>query len=134
MLNFVGRGSAHTCDGTTRRDFLQVGSLGVAGLSLADYIEAKEQGQVADGHDERSCIMIFNLGAPSQLDTFDMKPDAPLEVRGPFKPISTSCGNYQLSEILPKHADPLAEQLWRSADGADARMLASPVLVVLQTK
>ena len=104
MLNFIGRGSAHTCDGTTRRDFLQVGSLGVAGLSLADYIEAKEQGQVADGHDERSCIMIFNLGAPSQLDTFDMKPDAPLEVRGPFKPISTSCGNYQLSEILPKHA------------------------------
>ena len=53
MLNFVGRGSAHTCDGTTRRDFLQVGSLGVAGLSLAQYIEAKEQGHVADGHDER---------------------------------------------------------------------------------
>ena len=104
MLNFVGRGSAHTCDGKTRRDFLQVGSLGVAGLSLAEYIEAKELGQVADGHDERSCIMIFNLGAPSQLDTFDMKPDAPLEVRGPFKAISTSCGNYQLSEILPKHA------------------------------
>ncbi len=104
MLNFVGRGTAHTCDGTTRRDFLQVGSLGVAGLSLAQYIEAKEQGHVAGGHDERSCIMIFNLGAPSQLDTFDMKPEAPLEVRGPFKPISTSCGNYHLSEILPKIA------------------------------
>ena len=49
MLNFVGRGTAHTCDGTTRRDFLQVGSLGVAGLSLAGYLEAKEQGQVASG-------------------------------------------------------------------------------------
>ena len=104
MLNFVGRGTAHTCDGTTRRDFLQVGSLGVAGLSLAGYLEAKEQGQVTSGHDERACIMIFNLGAPSQLDTFDMKPDAPSEVRGPFKPIATSCGAYQLSEILPKIA------------------------------
>jgi hypothetical protein len=104
MLNFTGRGTAHTCDGTTRRDFLQVGSLGVAGLSLADYLEAKEQGHVASGHDERSCIMIFNLGAPSQLDTFDMKPEAPSEVRGPFKPISTSCGAYQISEILPNIA------------------------------
>ena len=104
MLNFVGRGTAHTCDGQTRRDFLQVGSLGAAGLSLSGYLEAKEQGQVANGHDERSCIMIFNLGAPSQLDTFDMKPDAPSEVRGPFKPIATSCGAYQISEILPKTA------------------------------
>ena len=104
MLNLTGKGKAHTCDGTTRRDFLQVGTLGVSGLSLVDYLEAKEQGHVSEGHDERSCIMLFNLGAPSQLDTFDMKPEAPLEVRGPFKPISTSCGAYQLSEILPKHA------------------------------
>lgn len=64
MLNFVGRGTAHTCDGQTRRDFLQVGSLGAAGLSLSGYLEAKEQGQVANGHDERSCIMIFNLALP----------------------------------------------------------------------
>jgi hypothetical protein len=47
----------------------------------------------------------FQPRAPSQLDTFDQKPDAPLEVRGPFKPISTRCGNYQLSEILPRHAE-----------------------------
>ncbi len=104
MLNFVGRGSAHTCDGTTRRDFLQVGSLGAAGLSLSGYLDAKEQGHVSDGHDERSCIMIFNLGAPSQLDTFDMKPDAPAEVRGPFRPIATRSGGFQISEILPKIA------------------------------
>lgn len=104
MLNFVGRGSAHTCDGTTRRDFLQVGSLGAAGLSLSGYLDAKEQGHVSEGHDERSCIMIFNLGAPSQLDTFDMKPDAPAEVRGPFKPIAASGGGFQISEILPKIA------------------------------
>ncbi|MFN9042404.1 MAG: DUF1501 domain-containing protein, partial [Planctomyces sp.] len=103
MLNLTGNGTAQTCDGTTRRDFMQVGTLGVGGLSLAGYLQAEEQGRVASGHDQRSCIMIFNLGAPSQLDTFDMKPEAPLEVRGPFKPISTS-GGYHLSEILPRHA------------------------------
>ncbi|MFM7831221.1 MAG: DUF1501 domain-containing protein, partial [Planctomycetaceae bacterium] len=103
MLNLTGNGTAQTCDGTTRRDFMQVGTLGVGGLSLAGYLQAEEQGQVASGHDQRSCIMIFNLGAPSQLDTFDMKPEAPLEVRGPFKPIATT-GGYQLSEILPRHA------------------------------
>ncbi|MFY8059839.1 MAG: DUF1501 domain-containing protein, partial [Planctomycetaceae bacterium] len=103
MLNLTGNGTAQTCDGTTRRDFMQVGTLGVGGLSLANYLQAEEQGRVASGHDQRSCIMIFNLGAPSQLDTFDMKPEAPLEVRGPFKPISTS-GGYHLSEILPRHS------------------------------
>ncbi len=103
MLNLTGNGTAQTCDGTTRRDFMQVGTLGVGGLSLANYLQAEVQGRVASGHDQRSCIMIFNLGAPSQLDTFDMKPEAPLEVRGPFKPISTS-GGYHLSEILPRHS------------------------------
>ncbi len=104
MLQFTGKGTAHTCDGVTRRDFLQAGALGATGLTLADAIAAKEAGAVEKGKEERSCIMIFNLGAPSQLDTFDMKPDAPSEVRGPFKPIATSCGAYQLSEILPKTA------------------------------
>lgn len=105
MLNLTGRGIAHTCNGTTRRDFLQVGTLGAAGLSLPDYLQAKEQGKVAPGSDEKSCIMIFNLGAPSQLDTFDMKPDAPSEVRGPFKAINTASAEFQLSEILPRHAE-----------------------------
>ena len=48
--------------------------------------------------------MIFNLGAPSQLETFDPKPDAPLEIRGPFKSISTASTEMRLSEILPRHA------------------------------
>lgn len=108
MLNVSGRGTAHTCSGATRRDFLQVGSLGAAGLSLAGYLEAKEHGAVADGHDEKSCIMIFNLGAPSQLDTFDPKPDAPAEVRGPFRTIPTR-GDFELTEILPRHAE-IADQ------------------------
>ncbi|MEO2036339.1 MAG: DUF1501 domain-containing protein [Planctomycetaceae bacterium] len=104
MLNLSGQGIAHTCGGATRRDFLQVGSLGTAGLSLAGYLEAKERGAVSPGHDEKSCIMIFNLGAPSQLDTFDPKPNAPAEVRGPFETIATR-GDFELSEILPRHAE-----------------------------
>lgn len=103
MLNLVGKGTAHTCDGITRRDFLQVGTLGAIGLSLPQLMAAQAAGAVDKQHDNRACIMIFNLGAPSQIDLFDMKPDAPAEIRGPFKPISTSA-DYQLSEILPGHA------------------------------
>lgn len=104
MLNLLGKGKAHTCNGVTRRDFLQVGTLGAMGLTLADYVAAKEQGKILKNHDNKSAIMIFNLGAPSQLDTFDMKPDAPREIRGPFKPISTKSTEFQISEILPMHA------------------------------
>jgi hypothetical protein len=64
---------------------------------------AQAAGAVDKQHDNRACIMIFNLGAPSQIDLFDMKPEAPAEIRGPFKPISTAA-DYQLSEILPGHA------------------------------
>ncbi|MCH1521331.1 MAG: DUF1501 domain-containing protein [Arenicellales bacterium] len=102
MLRFEGVGSAHTCNGVTRRDFLQVGTLAAAGLTLPGLLQAKEQGHLVD--DERSGIMIFNLGAPSQLDTFDPKPNAPAEIRGPFKAISTASPEIQLSEILPQHA------------------------------
>src|SRR6476659_1313497 len=103
MLDILGRGAATTCNGTTRRDFLKVGALGAIGFSLADFFAAKAAGRVISS-DERSAIMIFNLGAPSQLDTFDMKPDAPAEIRGPFKPISTKSPDIQISEIFPLHA------------------------------
>ena len=104
MLDFLGKGKAHTCNGVTRRDFLQVGTLGAVGLALPTYLMAKEQGAVAGDHDDRACIMIFNLGAPSQLDTFDPKPDAPAEIRGPFRTIKTASPDIQLTEILPLHA------------------------------
>jgi len=105
MLQFEGQGSAHTCDGVSRRDFMQVGSLGAAGYSLAQHAQAKEQGLIAQGNDSRSVIMIFNLGAPSQVDTWDMKPDAPAEIRGPFKPIATNASGVEISEIFPRHAE-----------------------------
>jgi hypothetical protein len=104
MLKVTGRGSITTCDGITRRDFLQVGTLGVIGLSLSHLSALKAAGAVSKGGDEKAVIMIFNLGAPSQLDTWDMKPDAPREIRGPFKPIKTNNPDIQISEIFPLHA------------------------------
>jgi hypothetical protein len=104
MLNFTGQGSAHTCDGVNRRDFIQAGTLGAAGLTLADLAKLEAQGAVDEKHDKRSAIMIFNLGAPSQIDTWDMKPDAAAEVRGPFQPIATKAPGVSVSEIFPEHA------------------------------
>jgi hypothetical protein len=109
MLNLIGRGTAHTCDGISRRDFLQVGTLGAVGFALPDLLAARKTqaatpGKKDDQYDDRSVIMIFNLGAPSQLDTWDMKPDAPAEIRGPFKPIKTNVPGIEISEIFPGHA------------------------------
>ena len=104
MLRISDRGSANTCDGVSRRDFLQVGSLGAVGVSLPQLLAAQARGAVKDSHDDRSVIMIFNLGAPSQIDTFDPKPEAAAEIRGPFKPIQTRSPEIQLTEILPRHA------------------------------
>ena len=104
MLTFTGRGSTQTCDGVTRRDFLQAGALGAIGFSMAQLMSLKAMGKVAPGHDENSVIMIFNLGAPSQIDLFDPKPDAPAEIRGPFKTIPTASKDIQLTELLPLHA------------------------------
>jgi hypothetical protein len=104
MLDLIGRGIAHTCQGVTRRDFLQVGTLGAIGLGLPQWLQARDAGVIDPAKDKKSCILIFNLGAPSQLDTFDMKPNAPAEIRGPFKAISTKADGIQLSEILPEHA------------------------------
>jgi len=103
MLKITDVGTAQTCDGVSRRDFLQVGALGAVGLTLPQLLAAEAQGAVKDPNDDRSVIMIFNLGAPSQIDTFDPKPDAAAEIRGPFQPISTK-GDFQITEILPRHA------------------------------
>ncbi len=104
MLNISGRGSITTCDGISRRDFLQVGTLGALGFSLAQLAALQAKGAQAAGSSEKACILIFNLGAPSQLDCWDMKPDAPREIRGPFSPIDVKGGGFQISEMFPLHA------------------------------
>ena len=104
MIRLSGKGSIVTCDGIRRRDFLQVGALGALGWTLAHQAAARAAEKTQPNSGEKSCILIFNLGAPSQLDTFDMKPDAPREIRGPFKPIRTKSSEFEVSEILPLHA------------------------------
>ena len=94
------------CGGAaSRRDFLHVGALAAVGLSLPQYARAASEGKVRPGCEKRSCIMIFNLGGPSNMDLWDMKPDAPAEIRGPFKPIRTKTDAFEVSELLPKHAE-----------------------------
>ncbi|HXG12829.1 MAG TPA: DUF1501 domain-containing protein [Gemmataceae bacterium] len=91
------------CDGITRRDFIKVGALGAAGLSLADYLRLAHAGEVRGGK-AKSAIFVFLGGGPTHLDTFDMKPDAPAEIRGEFKPIPTNVPGIQVCEHLPRLA------------------------------
>jgi hypothetical protein len=110
MLELRGPGKVHTCDGLTRRDFLQVGSLGAVGLGMAEWAALQASGAV-DGNKDVNGIMIFNLGAPSQLDTWDMKPNAPAEIRGPFQAIETKAPGITVSELFPgmaRHGDKIS--------------------------
>jgi hypothetical protein len=84
MIRLDADKPVHFCDGLTRRDFLHAGSLGVLGLTLPDMFALKALGAVDPGKDV-NCIMLMLVGAPSQLDTWDMKPEAPAEIRGPYK-------------------------------------------------
>src|SRR5438874_3284998 len=110
MIRLDANKPVHLCDGVTRRDFLHAGSLALLGFSLPELLALKAEGAVRSDTD-MNCIMLFLLGAPSQLDTWDMKPDAPSEVRGPYRPIPTNVPGIQISEIFPrmaKHADKFA--------------------------
>lgn len=110
MIKLEADRAVHFCDGLTRRDFLHAGVLGVAGLRLSDLFALKAAGAVRADKDV-NCICLFLVGAPSQLDTWDMKPDAPAEIRGPYKPIKTNVPGIQISEIFPRmaqHADKFA--------------------------
>ncbi len=106
MLDIIGRGKSNNCNGLTRREAIQVGTLSAIGLSLPQLLQAESLARTLDKDpdDDRAAIMIFNLGAPSNMDLWDMKPNAPKEIRGPFKPIKTAADSFQVSEILPEHA------------------------------
>jgi len=90
----------------SRRGFLRVGALGFAGLSLADVLRANAWASAAGGPraPERSVILIWLDGGPPQHETYDPKPDAPAQFRGPLKPIATALPGVQVSELLPNHA------------------------------
>ena len=101
MLTILGQ-KQRFCDGVSRRSFLRVGGLALGGLSLPTLLQAEEQSKAPKRH--KSVIMVFLPGGPSHLDIWDLKPNAPSEIRGEFKPISTSIPGFQLCEHLPKLA------------------------------
>ncbi len=107
MLLF-GRQPQRTCQGLSRRAFLQIGASAVLGLSLADLLRLRAQGTPAEGR-ARSVILLWLWGGPSQLDTWDPKPGAPLDYRGPFAPIATRLPGLRFGELFPQTAD-LADQ------------------------
>jgi hypothetical protein len=102
MLTIEGGPKSRFCDGITRRDFLKVGALAFGGLSLSDLLALEAQAGTRSSH--KAVIMIFLCGGPPHQDMFDLKPDAPSEVRGEFKPISTNLDGFQICEIMPRLA------------------------------
>ncbi len=110
MLRILGS-AKQLCSGWTRREMLRAGGLGLLGINLADYLRLAETQAVQPTNRRhksfgraKACILLYLYGAPSQLETFDMKPDAPLEIRGELKPIRSRLPGLDVCELLPNAA------------------------------
>ncbi|MCD6049179.1 MAG: hypothetical protein K0Q55_582 [Verrucomicrobia bacterium] len=101
MLTINGNKSQF-CDGVSRRNFLRIGALGLGGLALPQLLQAEAQS--GRKSTQKSIIMIYLPGGPPHQDMFDLKMEAPKEIRGEFKPISTKVPGIQICEHLPKLA------------------------------
>ncbi|HTE16974.1 MAG TPA: DUF1501 domain-containing protein, partial [Armatimonadota bacterium] len=101
----VTSGTYRCCDGLTRRALLQVGTLTAAGLALPDLLRMRAAGAAGSAAEPDTAVILLWLGGgPSHLDMYDMKPDAPAEIRGEFRPIATSVPGVRISEHLPRQA------------------------------
>ncbi len=102
MLN-IGNEKVSLCSGINRRSFLQLGSAGLAGMTLPNLLktEASAAASSKRGDAIGNCITIFLVGSPGQVDTWDMKPNAPENIRGKFKPIQTNVNGVQICEHFP---------------------------------
>ena len=102
MLKIFDRQAAGSnfCDGHSRRTFLQIGALG--GLTLPQLLQAEAKSGISNSH--KAVIMVYMCGGPPHQDMFDLKPDAPAEVRGEFSPIKTNISGIEICEHLPKMA------------------------------
>lgn len=107
MLTIPGQKSRF-CDGMTRRSWLQIGGLALGGLSLPEILRAEaESAARPDAKSRRpikGIIMVLLPGGPSHLDMYDLKPDAPVEIRGEFRPIATNVPGIEICELMPKLA------------------------------
>lgn len=101
MLTILGRKQPF-CDGLNRREFLKIGGLGLGGLTLTDMLAAEARAGVKSSH--KSVIMVYLPGGPPHLDLVDLKPDAPAEIRGPYKPMETKVKGIQITEHMPRIA------------------------------
>jgi hypothetical protein len=101
MLTIRG-GANRFCDGITRREFLKIGGLALGGLTLTDILAAEARAGILSSH--KAIIMVYLPGGPAHQDTFDLKMDAPSEIRGEFKPIKTKVPGIEICEHLPKLA------------------------------
>ena len=86
----------------TRRGFLQAGALGMGGLTLSQLLQLESQAGISGSN--KAIIMIYLVGAPPHQDMYDLKPDAPAEIRGEFQPISTNVNGIQICEHMPNLA------------------------------
>src|SRR5688572_5484353 len=105
MLTIFGGQTDRFCDSLPRRSFLQVGSLALGGLTLPSLLRMQAQGASAGGRPDKSVIMICLGGGPSHIDTYDMRPQSPVEYRGEFQPIQSNVPGMQLCELMPKQAE-----------------------------
>jgi hypothetical protein len=101
---FVGRQHERTCQTLTRRAFLQAGASTVLGLTLADMLRLRALGGAPMAGSARSVLLLWLWGGPAHLDTWDPKPGAPLEFRGPFAPIATKVPGIRICELFPQLA------------------------------
>jgi len=101
MLTILGE-KQRFCDGVTRRDFLKIGGLAMGGLGLTGILQAEAQAGIRSSH--KAVIMVYLPGGPPHIDMVDLKPDAPVEIRGPYKPIETNVSGIQISEHMPRLA------------------------------
>ena len=104
MLTIWGSGRRF-CDGVSRRDFLRIGAFG-AGLSLAEMLRGQSLASplVKTQKRAKAAIMIYLPGGPSHMDMYDLKPNAPVEFRGEFKPIATKVSGVEICELFPRQA------------------------------
>lgn len=100
----LGQQKQHTCQGFTRRAFLQAGASTVLGLSLADHLRLRAKAPDSGPRPAKAVIILWLWGGPAQLDTWDPKPDAPMEYRGLFSPIQTRTPGVRIGELFPKIA------------------------------